>query len=100
VIYNAVPDKERVLAVVNADGYQTGIEGVKLFCVLRELAQLASAVRSPVAAIENQENPLATHRREANGFAVLVLKCKIWCRLPLGGSDLWLGQNLLWNCKN
>jgi hypothetical protein len=89
-----------VLAVVNADGYQTGIEGIELFCMLRELAQLASAVRSPVAAIENQEDSLAAHCRKANGFAVLVLKCKVWCGLPFGGSDLWLGQNLLWNCKN
>lgn len=89
-----------MLAVVNADGYQAGVEGVELFCMLRELAQLASAVRSPVAAIENQENSSATHRRKADGFAVLVLKCKVWCGLPLGGRDLWLGQNLLRNCKN
>jgi hypothetical protein len=89
-----------VLAVVNADRYQTGVESVELFCMLRELAQLASAVRSPVAAIEDQENPIATHRRKADAFTVLVLKCKVWCGLPLGGSDLWLGQNLLRNYKN
>jgi hypothetical protein len=89
-----------VLAAVNADGYQTSIESVELFCMLRELAQLASAVRSPVAAIENQQNSPATHCRKANSFAVLVLKCKVWCRLALGGSDLGLGQNLLRNRKN
>jgi hypothetical protein len=89
-----------MFAVVNADGYQTGIECVKPFCVLRELAQLASAVRSPEAAIENQQNSPATHCRKANSFAVLVLKCKVWCGLPLGRCDLGLGQNLLWNRKN
>jgi hypothetical protein len=46
----------RVLAVVNADGYKTGVEGVELSGMPRELAQLARAVRSPVPAIENQEH--------------------------------------------
>jgi formylmethanofuran:tetrahydromethanopterin formyltransferase len=55
-VHNAVPDMMRVLAVVNADGYKTGVEGVELFLMPRELAQLARAVRSPVPAIENQEH--------------------------------------------
>jgi len=49
-----------VLAVVNADGYKTGVEGVELFRMPRELAQLARAVRSPVPPIENQKHASAT----------------------------------------
>ena len=59
-VHNAVPDMVRVLAVVNADGYKTGVEGVELFGMPRELAQLARAVRSPVPAIENQEHAVTT----------------------------------------
>jgi len=52
-VHNVVPDTEGVLAIVNADGYKTGIDRVELFRVLRELAQLARAVRSPVSSVEN-----------------------------------------------
>ncbi len=89
-----------MLAVVNADGYKTGVEGVELFRMLRELAQLARAVRSPVPPIENQEHASATHCRKANGFAMLVLEREIWRRLALGGSDLGPRQNLLRDGKN
>ena len=60
-VHNAVPDKKSVFAVVNADGYNTRVEGVEFFRMPRELAQLARAVRSPVAAIKNQKHALATH---------------------------------------
>ena len=59
-VHNGVPDNERVLAVVNADGNKTGVEGVELFRMPRELAQLPRAVRSPVPPIENQEHASAT----------------------------------------
>jgi hypothetical protein len=52
-VHNVVPDTEGVLAIVNADGYKTGIERLELFRMLRELAQLARAVRSPVSSIKN-----------------------------------------------
>lgn len=61
MVHNAVPDKERVFAVVNADSNNPCVEGVKFFGMLRELAQLAGAVRSPVAPIENQKHALAAH---------------------------------------
>jgi hypothetical protein len=99
-VHNAVPHKERVLAVVNADGYKTGVEGVELFRMPRELAQLARAVRSPVTPIENQEHASATHWRKTNGLAVLVLECKVWRRFALSGSDLGPRQDLLRDSKN
>jgi hypothetical protein len=68
----------RVLAVVNADGYKTGVEGVELVLMPRELAQLARAIGSPVPSIENQEHASATHWRKANALAMLVLECKVW----------------------
>ena len=52
-VHNVVPDTEGVLAIINADGYKTGIDRVELFRMLRELAQLARAVRSPVSSVEN-----------------------------------------------
>jgi hypothetical protein len=60
-VHDALPDFECVLNVVNANSYDASVEGLKLFCVPRELAQLARAVRSPVAAIEGQEHALAAH---------------------------------------
>ena len=51
---NLLPHETRVLAVVNADGYKTGVEGIELFYVPRELAQLARAIGSPVPAIKDQ----------------------------------------------
>jgi hypothetical protein len=99
-VHNAVPDKERVLAVVNADGYKTGVEGVELFRMPRELAQLARAVRSPVPPIEDQEHTSGAHLHKANGFAVLVLERKVWRCLALGGSDLGPRQDLLHDGKN
>jgi hypothetical protein len=52
-VHSFLPDQERVLAVVDANCHQTGVEGFELFCVPRELAQLARAVGSPVTAIED-----------------------------------------------
>ena len=94
-IYNGLPDKERMLAVVNADRDQARVKRLELLRVPRELAQLAAAVRSPVAAIKKQEHALSAHRGEAKRLAVLVLQCDVRGWLTLGGSDLWLGQNLL-----
>jgi len=57
---NLLPHETRVLAVVNADGYKTGVEGIELFYVPRELAQLACAIGSPVPAIKDQEHAFAS----------------------------------------
>ena len=60
-IHNALPDLRGVLSIVNANSYHASVERFELFCVPRELAQLARAVGSPVAAIEDQEHALAAH---------------------------------------
>lgn len=60
-VHNALPDLRCVLSIVNANSYHASVEGFELFCVPRELAQLARAVGSPVAAIEDQEHALAAH---------------------------------------
>ena len=94
MVHDAVPDNERVFAVINADSNNPCVEGVEFFRMLRELAQLACAVRSPVPPIENQEHTFAAHRRKTDGFTMLVLERKIWRRLTLGGSDLRPRQDL------
>jgi hypothetical protein len=90
----------RVFAVVNANGYKSGVERVELFRMPRELAQLARAVRSPVPPIEDQEHASAPHGRKTNGFALLVLERKVWRRLAHSGSDLGPRQDLLRDGKN
>jgi hypothetical protein len=100
MVHDAVPDNERVFAVINTDSNNSCVEGMEFLRVLRELAQLACAVRSPVPPIETQEHASATQWRKTNGFAVLVLKCKVWRRLALSGSDLGPRQDLLRNGKN
>lgn len=57
---NLLPHETRVLAIVNADGYRTRVEGIELFCVPRELAQLARAIGSPIPTIKDQQNPFAS----------------------------------------
>jgi len=61
MVHDAVPDNERVFAVINADSNNPCVEGVEFFRVLRELAQLARAVRSPVPPIEDQKHAFAAH---------------------------------------
>jgi len=94
-IYNGLPDKERLHTVVNADRDQARVKRLELLRVPRELAQLAAAVRSPVAAIKKQEHALSAQRGEAKRLAVLVLQCDVRDWLTLSGSDLRLRQNLL-----
>ena len=98
-VHNSIPDKQGVLAVVNADGYNTRVERVEFFSMPRELAQLACAVRSPVSAIEDQKHAFATHCSKANALSMLVLKRKIRRLLALGGIDLGPRQDLLRGAK-
>ena len=53
-VYNLFPDHARLLGIVDADRNEARVEGLKLFCMPRELAQLGGAIRSPVAAIKDQ----------------------------------------------
>jgi hypothetical protein len=92
---NSVPDKKCVLAVVHAYGDETRIEGNKLFCVPRELAQLTRAVGSPIATVENQKQALAAHRGQVKRPTVLVPECEIGGELAHGRKCVRLGKDLL-----
>ncbi len=56
---NFLPDQTGVLTVIYTDRHNPRIQRIEVFFVSRELAQLARAVGSPVAAIENKQNALA-----------------------------------------
>jgi len=56
---NFLPDQTGVLTVIYTDCHNPRIQRIEVFFVPRELAQLARAVGSPVAAIEKQEHTLA-----------------------------------------
>ncbi len=58
---NFLPDQTGVLTVIYTDCHNPRIQRIEVFFVPRELAQLARAVGSPVAAIEDQEHALAAH---------------------------------------
>jgi hypothetical protein len=49
-----------VLAVIDTDCDNPDIQRVEVLFVPRELAQLSGAVGSPVAAVENKQDALAT----------------------------------------
>jgi len=42
--------------IIDADGQHTHAKLIKIFKVLRELAQFSGAIRSPVTAIEHQQH--------------------------------------------
>jgi hypothetical protein len=93
-VHNLLPDRNCVLAVVHADGYETGVESLKLFFVTRELAQLGGAIGSPVTAIEDQDDAFAAQRRKAEVFAFLILQGESRRGLALRRSDLRPRQDL------
>jgi hypothetical protein len=94
-VYDGLPDLQRVLAIVNTDRHKARVARLKLFRVLRELAQLTCTVGSPVPAVEDQKHALAAHRREAKSLALFVLQGEIWRRFILGQRNLGLRENLL-----
>jgi hypothetical protein len=93
-VRNLLEDGKGMLAVIYADGQETGVEGFEVFCVPRELAQLSGAVRSPVSTIEDQEHPRTAQRCEGYGLAMFVLQDEVWRRLAHRGRDLRPGQVL------
>src|SRR2546428_8962414 len=60
VVDNFLPDQTGVLTVIYTDCHNPRIQRIEVFFVPRELAQLTRAVRSPIAAIENKQDVLAT----------------------------------------
>ena len=73
LVYNVPPEGKSLLRVVHADGDDADVERVEVFFVLRELAQLASAIRSPVTTIKDQEHSFAAHGRKVEWLALLIL---------------------------
>jgi len=63
--------------------------------VLRELAQFTGAIRSPVAAVEDQQDAASAQGRKAQSLAILILQNEIRGGLAGGRSDLGRGQTLL-----
>jgi hypothetical protein len=59
-VHHFFPYGVRVLAIVNTDSQHPRVEGIEIFFVPRELAQLSRTVGSPIAAIEKQEHALPT----------------------------------------
>jgi len=57
---NFLPDQTGVLTVIYTDRHNPRIQRIEVFFVPRELAQLARAVGSPVTAVENKQDALAT----------------------------------------
>jgi hypothetical protein len=57
-VHHFFPDGASVLVIVNADRQHPRVEGIEIFFVPRELAQLARTVGSPIPAIEKQEHAL------------------------------------------
>jgi hypothetical protein len=93
-VHYLLPDRKCMLAIVHTQGYYPRIEKIKFFAVTRELAQLAHAVGSPVAAVEDQQHALTAQRRKAKRFAVFVLQGKLWRGLANCGRSMWSGQDL------
>jgi hypothetical protein len=94
LVHHLLPDEKRVLAVVDAYGYDARLERIELRPMPRELAQLSSTEGSPVPAVEDQEHAFAALRRKVKALAVLVLQREVRRRLARGGSKLWLWQDL------
>ena len=53
---NFLPDQTGVLAIIDTDCDQPRIQGIEVFFVPRELAQLTRAVRSPIAPVKNKQH--------------------------------------------
>ena len=83
-----------MLAIVHAESYEMSIKRIEFLAVTRELAQLACAVGSPIAPIEDQQHTFAAQGREPKIFAVFVLQGKLRRRLAYGGKSLWSRQDL------
>ena len=86
------PDRVGVLDVIHADGNQVRVELIEVGFVPRELAQLDYAERSPIAAVEDDEDAMALLVGEMVGLSVLVGEGEVGGRQSRGGGDLRLGQ--------
>ena len=79
-----VPNQMRVLLVIHADRYEACLGLLELTSMLRELAQLAHADRSPVAAIEQQHDPRSAQTRKGQRLAILIVQGEVRRGLQAG----------------
>jgi hypothetical protein len=86
-----VPYIMRMFLVVHADGDDFYFSLLQLFRMLRQTAQLNHAERSPVAAVEVQENPISTLGGQGEGSSVLVPQAEIGSWLAGGRLNLRFG---------
>ena len=77
VLRNFVPNLLRVLLVVGTDGHQASVQLIEITFLLRELAHLLHAERSPVSAIEIDHHPPAPLRRQRKRLALRIHQGKI-----------------------
>jgi hypothetical protein len=90
-----VPNLFCFRTVIHADGQHAHAKLIELFVVLRELAQFGGAVRSPIAAIEDQQHRMTAQRGEVNRHSSLVAEREIRRRLSRRGCNLRRRQTLL-----
>src|ERR1051326_578840 len=83
-----VPYVMSMFLVVHADGYDFYFSLVEFFCMPRQTAQLSHAKRSPISAVEIQEDPASTLIRQLQNGPVLILQDEVRRRLAHGRCDL------------
>ena len=93
-VHDLLPHRKRMLAVVHAESYKAGTKRIEFLAMTRELAQLACAVGSPIAPIEDQQYTFAALGRKPKVFAVLVPQGKLRRALANSGRSLWSRQDL------
>ena len=93
-VHDLIPHLSRMLLIIDTDGKQAHAELLELVVVLREPAQLARAIGSPIAAIEDHQRWFSAQRRKLQRLSPLVLECEIGSELTLCGCNLRLGQPL------
>lgn len=93
-LHDLIPHLSCMLLIIDTDGKQAHPELLELVVVLRELAQLARAIGSPMAAIEDHQRWFSPQRRKPQRLSPLVRECEVGSELTLRGCDLRLGQSL------
>jgi hypothetical protein len=83
-----LPQVARRCRRIDADADQLNAERIEVGFMLRELAELAGAERSPISAIKNQQDALAAHGSEMKRLAVLVGESEVRRLLAFGGGRL------------
>jgi hypothetical protein len=92
LISGLLPRDPGMFRIVNANRDYPGVQPVEIVFMLRDLAQFAHAVRSPVPAIENEQHRISAKRRQGQIVPVLILQGKIGRRRARDEFSLGLRQ--------